>query len=797
MTDIAQRQNPPAFCQYAGGPCDQDFSKRVDANVFFLYPSDPTLIAGTVEAAIHTLRGLDPAKHWVTWKDLPIAGQIIYCEVCKTLRFSTTVVADVTTLNFNLLFEIGYAIGLGLPVIPIRDTAYIRDKRQFDELGLLDTLGYLDFQNSNELVRLIRDRLPGTPLPPSLPELSREQPLFIVKGHIDTEGAVKLMSALKKSPLRFRTFDPRETARLSIHEARRQVSTSLGVITHLLSPERTGALVHNARCAFVAGLAMAGDKAVLMLQEGDTRQPIDYRDVVRSYTDPAAVPDLLAPIIREVVIKFQDTSPPAPKLPPNLLETVDLGDVAAENEIRPLRAYFVPTAQYNDARRGYARLVVGRKGAGKTAIFYAVRDAYSRRRSHLVLDLKPEGHQFTKLREAVLSYLTPGLQEHTLTAFWNYLLLCEIAHKIVEDEISPALRDPDLRPRFERVQQVYRPHLRHGSGDFSERLLSLVDRIAKEYGSVPEEVRKTGKITEQIFTDTIRGLDDALAEYLSQKEEVWLLFDNLDKGWPTRGATAEDILIVRCLLEATRKIQRQLERRGVQFRCLVLLRNDIYEHLILETPDKGKDTAISLDWDDHELFREIVKRRIEAGTNLRGSFPEVWGRLVTPNVGAEDSFGYILARSLMRPRDVLNFVRRAFEVAINRGHKTVTEEDIRQAQDNYSEDLLQDLAFEIKDVYPTYPDLLYTFLGCPVSMAKEEALKRLVEADMPRSQAEGAFELLVWFGFLGVRSGLEGDIYAYDVRYNLTKLLAPVDRDAAPLVVHPGFRSALVCTDGR
>jgi len=29
-------------------------------------------------------------------------------------------------------------------------------------------------------------------------------------------------------------------------------------------------------------------------------------------------------------------------------------------------------------------------------------------------------------------------------------------------------------------------------------------------------------------------LDDALAPYLKDKDGVWVLIDNLDKGWPTR-----------------------------------------------------------------------------------------------------------------------------------------------------------------------------------------------------------------------------------------------------------------------
>ena len=92
---------------------------------------------------------------------------------------------------------------------------------------------------------------------------------------------IKLMSVLKKSGLRFRTFDPRETPRLPLHDAFKQVCSSHGIITHLIDPGRRGALAHNARCAFLAGMAMAAGKFPLMLQETEVSQPIDYRDVVR------------------------------------------------------------------------------------------------------------------------------------------------------------------------------------------------------------------------------------------------------------------------------------------------------------------------------------------------------------------------------------------------------------------------------------------------------------------------------------------------------------------------------------
>jgi nucleoside 2-deoxyribosyltransferase len=71
---------------------------------------------------------------------MPIGGQIIFCQICKAQRFTKVAVIDVTTMNFNLLFEIGYALGLGIPVIPIRDTTCTLDSLEFEALGLIDTL---------------------------------------------------------------------------------------------------------------------------------------------------------------------------------------------------------------------------------------------------------------------------------------------------------------------------------------------------------------------------------------------------------------------------------------------------------------------------------------------------------------------------------------------------------------------------------------------------------------------------------------------------------------------------------
>jgi hypothetical protein len=244
-------------------------------------------------------------------------------------------------------------------------------------------------------------------------------------------------------------------------------------------------------------------------------------------------------------------------------------------------------------------------------------------------------------------------------------------------------------------------------------------------------------------------------------------------------------------MEATRKLQRQFEERGVGFHSLVFLRNDIHEHLVAETPDRGKDTAVSLDWDDEEVFKELIRQRVNASTGVNNAFDESWARICDRFVGTQDAFRYIVARTLMRPRDLLSFLRGAIGVAINRGHERVLEADIDKAEDGYSEDMLLSTAFELRDVNPEMLDVLYTFRRSPGRLTREEVRRLLSESKSDQS-FEALVDLLIWFGFLGVQEhGQDEPVYSYQVRYNVDKLLSQIDRSRASFVIHPAYHRAL------
>lgn len=783
---------PPSFCEYASGPCDQNFAGTLPSNSLFLFGQHPSEISSTIESSVEKLRTMVSSKRWITWKNLDVPGQIIFCEICKAMRFASLIVADVTTLNFNLMFEIGFGIGLGLPVLPIRNTKYIEDKRQFDELGILDTLGYFDFQTSNDL----RDCLIASPARPPLhiniPALNNESPLYVVKAPVDSDGTIKMLSVIKKSRLRFRLLDTRETGRVSLHEVYKNTLSSRAIFLHLLNASYQNARVHNARCAFIAGLGMAAGKRVVMLQQYQQPQPIDYRDVVLTYDHPKKIHEMLIPALGEVIEQIQTMRFVPTALPITQLEKLDLGDLAAENEIKALDSYFIPTAQYHTAKQGHARLVVGRKGTGKSALFYSLRSTFRPLKTHLVLDLRPEGHQLVKLREFVLAGLSGGYQQHLLTAFWNYLLIVEIAHQIAKYEGSRHYRDPRLRNAFERISAEFPDETDEEQADFSERLLRLVNEVTERRRQMPEP-QSNADITQLVYSRQIRELVDALTEYLSiSRRSVWILIDNLDKGWPIHSVLSEDISILRSLFEATRKLERQFESRGVELHSVAFIRNDIYQHLILESAERGKETAALLDWNDPEVFKQLLARRLSSGLNGDMEFDSLWAQFFPSHVKGEESFQFVLSRTLMRPRELLRFVRECIDVGLNRQRQKLTEQDILQAEQSYSSDALVDVCLEMRDVNAKFADVPYAFIGSTVVLSRADATKRLEDAGVLPEEISYVIEILLWFGVIGIYLDDEEERYSYQYEHNTNMLTAGISHYA--YCIHPAFRVALGCT---
>ena len=325
--------------------------------------------------------------------------------------------------------------------------------------------------------------------------------------------------------------------------------------------------------------------------------------------------------------------------------------------------------------------------------------------------------------------------------------------------------------------------------------MGIVEKVIEVFPDF--KMNSRSNITQFLYQGDIQQLNESVAYYLAKYDEIWLLFDNIDKGWSSQGVDRQDIAILRCLLEAIRKLQRALEKKDVNFKCLVFVRKDVHDLLIDQSPDRGKESVVNIDWSDEFLLKELLRKRFNELDELSGKFENIWPKLFDAHVGGEDSFRYILNRTFFRPRDILNFTRKCLSIAISRDHTRVIEEDILLAEKAYSEDMLENLRYEIRDVFPEseYSSILQCFMGKPSRMTRDDLELILMEAEISEDKIDTTIEQLLWFSFIGINCG-EENRFSYQVMYNVEKLknLAATSTARPIYCIHPVFTFALELT---
>ena len=744
---------------------------------FVAYPASPPDIGATIRAALEILRSDFRREDYSGWEESDIAGRFIADPILNEIADGDLLVADVTRLSFNVTYEIGYAIGRRKRAFLIRNTAIINEDVIAREVGIYDTLGYEPYSNSRQLAVLLNGVSDVVPLASAEREPS-DSPVYVVLPKIKADADIRLISRIKKSRLQFRSFDAEEQGRLSGISAINSVSISHGVIAPLLPSDRTEARVHNLRAAFVAGLAAGMDKELLLLQYGDDPIPIDYRDLVHPAKTEGQIEDAIAEFAPAVTARLQARRPRVIAEAESFLTKLHLGASSAENEMGDLPDYYLETEEYRRVSRGESQIVTGRKGSGKTALFVRLRDSIRRTRQTVILDLRPEGFQLLKFKDVILAHMEQGTKEHTITAFWEYLLLLEICHKILEKDREVHVTNHKLFQPYKDLAEQYQGDPYVSEGDFSERMLKLTQRIISEMRDVigPEGWKSrlnSQELTNLLYKHDTKLLRERIAGYLEAKRGLWILFDNLDKGWAPSGIGADDVLIVRALLEAISKLERHLRKKEIDCHGVVFLRNDVYEILLNHTADRGKVGRVIVDWTDPELLRELLRKRFIANNlDPKTSFDSIWQQMCVSHVGSEESSAYIIDRCLMRPRALIDFLQYCRSHAINLGHTRIELDDIREGEAQYSNDMIENVGFEIRDVFPAGRDVLYEFVGTTKRLSGAEVREIIGKAGIAPESHDELLELLLWYGFLGVVRD-DGEVaYIYSVRYDMKRLKA-------------------------
>jgi nucleoside 2-deoxyribosyltransferase len=340
---------------------------------FVAYPAGSNLVVDAIRAAVGHVRARPNPVSLDTWEEVDIPGRFIASEILQRIEECDVLVADVSRLNFNVAYEVGYGIGKGKRILLIKHRAVQEQSPTIQEVGIFDTLGYREYSAADELATFLANVRDLRPI--HVAEKRNEKtPIYLVQPKTKTDYDGLIVAGVKKSLLYFRSFDPAETTRLPGPDAVAKVSESYGVICHFLPSEHVDANVHNIRSAFVAGLADGMERRSLFIQTGDTPVPIDLRDFVTMCRFPNEFKEAIGNLAERVYEDRSAIGALKPTGSESLLEIADLGASAAENEITSLGEYYLETDAFRRAKRREVRLVTGRKGSGKTAIFFMLRD---------------------------------------------------------------------------------------------------------------------------------------------------------------------------------------------------------------------------------------------------------------------------------------------------------------------------------------------------------------------------------------------------------------------------------------
>ncbi|HEY1124676.1 MAG TPA: hypothetical protein VGE65_03515 [Sphingobium sp.] len=752
-----------------------------------------------IESAAKRL-GFKSVQHEVkTWPQVFQPGEFIDTNILGAIDEAELCYFDITFSNFNVFFEAGYSIGRAKPTICTSNHSFEAPSAYLAEIGLFDTLAIANYDSSESLLDLLSKDLPPKPILPPSYEANLGQPLYLIKTRAGIEGMARVVSSLTDTLTQFRSYDPAEDQRMSLRNVVEHVATSTGVLAAVIHRQLIDATNHNLRAAFVAGLARGMDRELLLLNMTGEKLPLDVRDFTKPATDMDVIQRNVQTFALRSLARLQRASPQPTRLKSEGIQSISLGNTAAENETRRLSDYFVATPAYRAAVAGQGRVLIGRKGSGKTAIFTEMAKELGKGRGSLILPLQPEGYQLRKFKDNLVDFLNEGTKEHTVGAFWEYLLLLEICHRCIVSDAEYLGRDPQISRLLPQLRDRYGRDDYVIEGDFSERILLLLQEIERRKSAISRGTTGKGylsraEITELIYSHDINQLRADVIEYLATKKRVVILIDNLDKGWDAQGVTSDDLLMLRTLIEVGRKLERALAKKDVASFSLIFLRNDIYELLLDQTPDRGKEGKIAIDWTDRDLLKQVLRNRL----NVSGDASSNWSKIAVSEMNGKGSLDWVIDRCLMRPRYLIDLVNRCLGSAASHGHNRIDATDFDRGYRAFSYDALVGTNLEIRDVAPECFDAIFALQKKNCRTSRIDISLSFLARGFREEDHDKILDLLVWYGVLGIVDEEGNATYIYEVEYNshvIEKKRSNRGRDTEYFEINRAFWPALDISD--
>ena len=400
--------------------------------------------------------------------------------------------------------------------------------------------------------------------------------------------------------------------------------------------------------------------------------------------------------------KKQPDGPPTPSL-----DRLYFGKDDAESDIARgglLRQGFMRTRAYEEALSGSKSLIIGRKGSGKSAICLMLQNnLQADARCSLVT---PDEISADEIRRFHLPGIPP---EQSKLLIWRYVFAVQVAKFLVSAGQKKADKAPVLSERLACVRKFLLDNGEIEDLTFTERFWKIIERLKGAISveafsvkvSVDNKVEAPSpgtKVNDQL--DVVEAHLNAAAAALGlvgTDHPFHVLVDQIERVWSNDRES--DAMVVGLLLAA-----KDLHRHFDFVICTVFLRTDIYEQLQFPDRDKLRGDEFHIDWDEEHLT-DLISARAQASLGCDIKNEELWGGLFQESVESQPCQRFLVSRTLMRPRDIIQLCNACRDTARNSRHDRISEGDIKKAIALYSNWKLNDLQNEWSVNYPFLSDV--------------------------------------------------------------------------------------------
>ena len=426
----------------------------------------------------------------------------------------------------------------------------------------------------------------------------------------------------------------------------------------------------------------------------------------------------------------------------DLTKIQNFGGIDADTD-ELLDECFEDHVAFKDAANGKRFLIIGRKGAGKTAIFRKIlrsQGATTFTFGHTFRDY-PWHHHDKQKRSGVPD-------QECFIHSWKYLILIGMAKILVNMDQSQPWND-EAADHLAKIESFVIDTYGSKDPDISQifqpaTVLKLNASFGAQLGPISGKIEpKHVPIADlpAIAPEVNKAISDKIVQSLNPRNHYYVLFDELDMGFDPKNPNYALRLIG--LILAARDVNLSAKDAQKNLNVVVFLRDDIYETLMFEDKNKLTEGALArIAWDaggaPHTL-KQLMERRIG---RVLGIAPNSSWNIAFDETkemrGSQSKYQHMVDRTMLRPRDMIKFsntVLAKYKSDPERG-SAFSNEDIASARKEYSDYLLHELQDEIFkhiDGHERYFDVLRELEALKFDMEEFQAAckKRadLIKAD--------------------------------------------------------------------